>query len=227
MSHLKRVRKLFWSGVSRVYYRWHSFIIGKAQRPRDFIARILLFIVNWISPETIYHLTDVHLSDIHWNMSDWAHDIDNIDSTSFTYKFADARIQWYYARLSLLKHDMDKLFTPWMVDMSNDYYRAFMESETEKSNWSHFADKLWPPPPSKKLWRTLISVDEIVNNEVESYVRFRIPGWSGTKTVRRFEEELPKSVWKQIVKGQIHFHAKVNIGAEEERDLTIKNWELA
>lgn len=76
---------------------------------------------------------------------------------------------------------------------------------------------------SRKPWRTLVRVVDIDENG--KYIYIIIPGWDRNQGVKVFLEHLPENVKGKIQQGEEIFHARVNIGAEEQEDIYVHGWE--
>lgn len=75
--------------------------------------------------------------------------------------------------------------------------------------------------PSHRPWRTLIRVDDVG----ESFADLIVPAWDSQCVIRLTLADIPANVRERIDSGQKRFHAEVNIGAEDTKDLYIINWE--
>lgn len=72
-----------------------------------------------------------------------------------------------------------------------------------------------------RLWRTLVSVHYVTAN----YLWLKVPAWDSEQTVRLNKTVVPLSILDLADRGQKHFHARVNIGAEHADDLRFHDWE--
>ncbi len=75
---------------------------------------------------------------------------------------------------------------------------------------------------SRKPWRTLVRVDD-VDEDHECFYAV-VPAWSVRIRVPIYIDYLPANVAKLVEPGR-RFHALVNTGAEEARDLYFDEWE--
>ena len=75
--------------------------------------------------------------------------------------------------------------------------------------------------PSQRLWRTLIRVEHFN----DSFAYFKIWAYDTRATIEIPLSDLPEGIKKRIEAYQIHFHARVNIGAEKDADLRFEDWE--
>jgi len=75
--------------------------------------------------------------------------------------------------------------------------------------------------PERVAWRTLIRVDDVVDNNVFIF----IPGWDYQVSLSLNKLDLPKNI-QDIIKPDMRIHAKVNVGAERQDELYFKDWEI-
>ena len=85
--------------------------------------------------------------------------------------------------------------------------------------------------PHRKAWRTLVRVVAKDTEGGEDVLDAIIPGWRPDEAVR-FPAELLGSYRKDLPEGrsdrlQLRFYARVNIGAEDARDLYLEGFEFA
>lgn len=73
-------------------------------------------------------------------------------------------------------------------------------------------------------YRTLIRIDEMSRRGEVFYVT--IPGWSPETRVILFGDDVPEMVKLAFLNGQKRFHASVNLAAEEQDQLGIREWEI-
>lgn len=74
---------------------------------------------------------------------------------------------------------------------------------------------------STRLWRTLICV----NGWTRDYMYIRIPGYAAERIIKVKKAIFPSSILSTVKQGGRYFHAHVNIGAENDRDLRFERWE--
>lgn len=72
-------------------------------------------------------------------------------------------------------------------------------------------------------WRTLIRFEGVAFNG-DYFVQ--VPGWSTRRYVRVARADVPQALRERVASGEIRCHAKANIGASDDDDLYIKDWEL-
>ena len=77
--------------------------------------------------------------------------------------------------------------------------------------------------PNREPYRTLLRVDEIV--EDGKYIYVVIPGWSPRKKLRLYFDDLPKSVASALAVDD-RYYVHVNVGAEAHEEIYIADWEL-
>jgi hypothetical protein len=75
--------------------------------------------------------------------------------------------------------------------------------------------------PSRKVWRTLIRIDDVDEN----YFYFIIPSWNPNEGISIIKSDLPPEVLA-IIKPDLRLHAKVNIDATVTNDLFFIDWEI-
>lgn len=75
--------------------------------------------------------------------------------------------------------------------------------------------------PERKLWRTLIQVDDVSEN---SNFFIIIPSWNPQETISINKSELPPEI-SSIIKPDMRLHARANIGADNVNDLFFTDWE--
>lgn len=76
----------------------------------------------------------------------------------------------------------------------------------------------------RKSWKTLIRIDEIVNDGKYFYVV--IPGWNPDKRIRIYFDNIPRDMEKKVNEGLRRLYAQVNLGAENYQDLYFSNWHI-
>lgn len=76
--------------------------------------------------------------------------------------------------------------------------------------------------PSRKVWRTLIRVEDIDAERGDFFVI--VPGWTQSEVVRLALQDLPGAVRPSILPGA-RVHAKVNLSAEGHDELFFEEWE--
>jgi hypothetical protein len=75
--------------------------------------------------------------------------------------------------------------------------------------------------PSRKVWRTLIRVDDIGDN----HLYLIIPSWNSNETIKIPIKDLPVDIQSKA-KADVRMHAKVNVGATLSNDLFFLDWEI-
>ena len=78
--------------------------------------------------------------------------------------------------------------------------------------------------PSRRPWRTLVRVEEVVPNEDYCYVV--IPAWNAEQKIRLLFKDLPLKL-RRGAKSGARFHAQVNIGAQKPEEIYFDAWEAA
>lgn len=78
--------------------------------------------------------------------------------------------------------------------------------------------------PSRRPWRTLLYIEEYEN--VRGYIYLIIPAWNPKEIISLRLDTLPIEIQQLMKQGQSHFHAKVNLGAENYEDLYFTDWEI-
>lgn len=77
----------------------------------------------------------------------------------------------------------------------------------------------------RKPWNTLIRIEDVDNER--GYIFIVAPGWNSTEVIRLSIDSIPQEIEHEInFEGKIHFNAEVNLGAEDQRDIYIHNWQL-
>lgn len=76
--------------------------------------------------------------------------------------------------------------------------------------------------PSRKPWRALVRVEEVVKGEEYFYVV--IPGWNPKEKIRLSVNDLTDPMRRLLAPGR-RFHAQVNLGAENYEELYFDSWE--
>lgn len=74
--------------------------------------------------------------------------------------------------------------------------------------------------PTDKLWRTLIRVEFIAGREAHVVV----PAWDSKQVVKVKLSQIPEHIKSHLYEGK-RLHARVNIGADEAKDLRFSDWE--
>jgi hypothetical protein len=75
--------------------------------------------------------------------------------------------------------------------------------------------------PSRKIWRTLIRIDDVDDNHFFAI----IPAWNPNEMISIIKRDLPKVVQDAIMP-DLRLHAKVNIDASLSNDLFFTDWEI-
>ena len=78
--------------------------------------------------------------------------------------------------------------------------------------------------PSRKPWRTLVRIVEVV--EARRYFYVLIPGWDAKQKIRVYLDDLPAGLHGKI-KPSDRMHAQVNLGATSSDELYFSDWESA
>lgn len=80
-------------------------------------------------------------------------------------------------------------------------------------------------PPSREPARTLVRVDEIV--EEGAYLYVVLPGWDPVERIRLSFDDVPSTILDVIRGGARRVHTEANIGAERSEDLYLdfSKWE--
>ena len=78
--------------------------------------------------------------------------------------------------------------------------------------------------PSRKPWRALVRVEEVVAEQEYCYVV--VPAWRPEEKIRLFFDDLAPGVRGKLREG-LRFHAEVNIGVDRTEELYFANWEAA
>lgn len=80
-------------------------------------------------------------------------------------------------------------------------------------------------PVTRQPTRTLVRVDELVDDERYLYVV--LPGWDPVERIRLCFDDIPSDVLDLIRKGTTRLHTEANIGAERPGDLYLdyQKWE--
>jgi CheY-like chemotaxis protein len=73
----------------------------------------------------------------------------------------------------------------------------------------------------RKSWRTLIRVDDV---KEDKNIYIIIPAWNSQQAISLNMNNLPENLQK-VIKPDMRFFAKVNIGNENSNELFIKDWE--
>ena len=79
--------------------------------------------------------------------------------------------------------------------------------------------------PDRKPWRTLVRIEEFVDDDKHKYMYVVVPGWSPNKKIRLYLEDLPLNV-RKVVREDKRLHAQVNIGTESHEQLYFTEWEV-
>ena len=79
-------------------------------------------------------------------------------------------------------------------------------------------------PPSMKMWRTLIRIENFNENQID----FVVPSWDYTVMVSLNRDTLPDFVNENLNKDKLPFRlfAKCNIGNENKNELLFSDWEI-
>jgi hypothetical protein len=80
-------------------------------------------------------------------------------------------------------------------------------------------------PPSMKMWRTLIRIEDFNEDKID----FVVPSWDHTVTVSLDRNTLPDFVNENLnkeVKLPFRLFAKCNIGTEDKNELMFSDWEI-
>lgn len=78
--------------------------------------------------------------------------------------------------------------------------------------------------PDRRPWRTLVRVEEVVEEGPTKSVYVVLPGWDPNKVVRLGLEDLPANI-QPLAKVGKRFHAQVNVGADRDDELYFVEWE--
>jgi CheY-like chemotaxis protein len=78
--------------------------------------------------------------------------------------------------------------------------------------------------PTRKLWRTLIRVEDRNDESVPHLIYVVVPGWSAAEAIRLPMNLLPTAIQPNIKPGSRLF-AKTNLGAEKQEDLFFQDFE--
>jgi len=78
--------------------------------------------------------------------------------------------------------------------------------------------------PSKRLWRALVRVDAISDDEKHLFIT--IPSWDSTKQLCIEAGSIRNVDVLTLMEPGSRFYASVNIGAERSEDLIITNWKI-
>ncbi|MET0395398.1 MAG: hypothetical protein ABW277_01095 [Longimicrobiaceae bacterium] len=78
--------------------------------------------------------------------------------------------------------------------------------------------------PSRRPWRTLLRVDDVVSDGRRRWFGVIIPAWDSNQVVRVWFDQVPEQI-QGIVKPDIRLHAQVNLGAETSAELYFTDWE--
>jgi len=79
--------------------------------------------------------------------------------------------------------------------------------------------------PSRKPWRTLIRVEELLEDVKPLTLNVVLPGWSSNERVRIPLDIFP-SQFRQQIMADTRFHAMVNLGAEDPNELFFDEFEF-
>ena len=76
--------------------------------------------------------------------------------------------------------------------------------------------------PSRRPWRTLVRVDNM--DEERRGLTVVVPAWSTRTKIQLHFDDIPENI-HELAEPDRRFHAHVNIGAEDSRDLYFCKWE--
>jgi hypothetical protein len=81
--------------------------------------------------------------------------------------------------------------------------------------------------PSRRPWRTLIRVDDVVEDGPQRHwFGAIVPAWDHSEVVRVWFDQVPPAV-RDIIAPDVRLHAEVNIGAEDPEEIYFSNWETS
>lgn len=78
--------------------------------------------------------------------------------------------------------------------------------------------------PTRKLWRTLIRVEDRDDTSIPQLFYVIVPGWSADEAIRLPVNLVPASIQANIKRG-LRLFAKANLGAEKQEDLFFQDFE--
>lgn len=79
--------------------------------------------------------------------------------------------------------------------------------------------------PTTRPWRQLVRVEYAPDDDTEM-VGLVIPGFDGGRQIiKRCKHTIPADVW-EYMRNHIRLFARVNIGADESKDLVFRDWEM-
>lgn len=79
-------------------------------------------------------------------------------------------------------------------------------------------------PSPRKTYRTMVRVEEIINESNNRHALVKIPAWDPHVGITLNLDYLPLEIQQAFLREERH-HAFVNLGAESPEDLFVKNWE--
>jgi hypothetical protein len=78
--------------------------------------------------------------------------------------------------------------------------------------------------PNRRPWRTLVRVDDVVQDGLHPWFGVIVPAWDSGEIVRIWFDQVPANL-HAIIKPDVRLHATVNLGAESPEELFFDNWE--
>lgn len=78
--------------------------------------------------------------------------------------------------------------------------------------------------PSRRPWRTLVRVDDVVKEGSKSWFGVIVPAFDPSEVIRLWFDQVPATI-RDRIEPDVRLHAEVNIGAETPEELYFDNWE--
>jgi CheY-like chemotaxis protein len=78
--------------------------------------------------------------------------------------------------------------------------------------------------PSRRLWRTLVRVEDIESEDKPRFFYVVVPAWDPKTGLRLRFADLPDDI-REVIKPGKRLHARVNVGAEDQEEVYFQDWE--